>query len=329
MPTPSYEPAHCVVCGHADAEVVAEHDDLIAEVELLWEYHQRRLRPETPAPRLMDRVAFSEHVPFRLVRCRECGLIYRNPAERTFELTEIYARDRPTTDALRSLHRTQLPALRRQARALRRELGRGGTGLEVGSYVGAFLAAARDEGLHVEGLDINPEINAFTRSLGFTVHEGELTSFATDRTFDTVAIWNTFDQLPDPRAAVNHAWKLLRPGGILALRVPNGAFYAALRNRLTMGGRVARVAARALLAQNNLLTFPYRYGFTPGSMTRLLTDSGFTVRHIRGDVLVPIADEFTRWWARLEEMLIKRLFAATAARSAAWAPWLEVLAYRG
>lgn len=329
MPTPSYEPAHCVVCGHADAEVVAEHDDLVAEVESLWEYHQRRLRPETPAPRLMDRVAFSEHAPFRLVRCRECGLVYRNPAERTFELTEIYARDRPTTDALRSLHRTQLPALRRQARALRRELGRGGTGLEVGSYVGAFLATARDEGLQVEGLDINPEINAFTRSLGFTVHDGELTSFPVDRTFDTVAIWNTFDQLPDPRAVVNHAWKLLRPGGILALRVPNGAFYATLRGRLTTGGRFARAAGRALLAQNNLLTFPYRYGFTPRSMTRLLTDGGFTVRRIRGDVLVPIADEFTRRWARLEEMLIKRLLAATATRAAGWAPWLEILAYRG
>jgi SAM-dependent methyltransferase len=277
----------------------------------------------------MDRVAFSQHAPFRLVRCRECGLVYRNPAERTFELTEIYARDTPTTDVLRSLHRTQVPALRRQARELRRELGRGGTGLEVGSYVGAFLAAARDEGLQVEGVDINPEINAFTRSMGFTVHDGELTSFPTDRTFDTVAIWNTFDQLPDPRAVVHHAWKLVRPGGILALRVPNGGFYAALRGRLTTGGRVARAAARALLAQNNLLTFPYRYGFTPRSMTRLLTDGGFTVGRVRGDALVPIADEFTRPWARLEEMLIKRLLAATATRGAGWAPWLEIFAHRG
>ena len=64
-------------------------------------------------------------------------------------------------------------------------------------------------------------------------------------------------------------------------------------------------------------------------MTRLLTDGGFTVRRIRGDVLVPIADEFTRRWARLEEMLIKRLLAATATRAAGWAPWLEILAYRG
>ncbi len=328
MPSPSYEPARCVVCGHADADVIAEHDDLLAEVEALWAYHQRRLRPETPAPRLIDRVAFSEHAPFRLVRCRDCGLVYRNPAERAFELTEIYARDAPTTEVLQALHRTQLPALRRQARELRRALGRGGSGLEVGSYVGAFLAAARDEGLQVEGLDINAHVNAFTRSMGFVVHDGELSSFDTDRTFDAVAIWNTFDQLSDPRAAVNSAWKLLRAGGILALRVPNGAFYASLRARLTTGGSVARTVARALLAQNNLLTFPYRYGFTRRSLTKLLEDEGFTVGQARGDVLVRTADEFTRPWARLEEILIKRLLAPAAYRRASWAPWIEIFGAR-
>jgi SAM-dependent methyltransferase len=328
VPTPSYEPARCPVCGHADAEVIAEHDDLLSEVETLWEYPQRRLRPEPPTSRLKDRVAFSQHAPFRLVRCRDCGLVYRNPVERPFELTDIYSGETPPTDVLRSLHSTQLPALRRQARTLRRVFARGGSGLEVGSYVGAFLAAARDEGLQFDGLDINSEVNAFTRSMGFTVHDGELTSFDPGRTFDMVAIWNTFDQLPDPRAAVNCASKLLRPGGVLALRVPNGAFYAAVRPRLTKGTRAVRAAARALLAQNNLLTFPYRYGFTRRALARLLSAGGFTIRRVRGDVLVPIADEFTRPWARFEETLIKRLLAAVASRGARWAPWLEVFAER-
>jgi hypothetical protein len=65
-----------------------------------------------------------------------------------------------------------------------------------------------------------------------------------------------------------------------------------------------------MLAQNNLLTFPYRWGFTPPSLTRLLSDQGFAVKRIRGDVLVPIADEWTRRWARVEEIVIKRTIAA-------------------
>jgi SAM-dependent methyltransferase len=327
--SPSYEPARCIVCDHTDAEVIAEQDELRAEVEALWEYHGRRLRPDTPPRHLIDRLAFSEHPPVRLVRCRECGLVYRNPVERARELSEIYTGDAPPSDVLRSLHATQLPAVRTQARAVRRLLGRGGTGLEVGSYVGAFLAAAREEGLQFEGLDINTEVNAFARSMGFTVHDGELTSFDAGRTFDIVAIWNTFDQLADPRATVNAAARLLRPGGIFAVRVPNGDFYTAFRARFARGGRVERTAARALLAQNNLLTFPYRYGFTRRALARLFEEQGFRLRRVRGDVLVPVASEWTRAWARLEESLIKRLLGAVAHRDGTrWAPWLDVFATR-
>src|SRR3954466_13948699 len=107
----------------------------------------------------------------------------------------MYARTTSARDVLRALHDAQVTALRVQARALRRALGHAGTGLEVGSYVGAFLAAARDEGLQFEGLDINPDVNAFTRSLGFIVHDGELPTFTADHRFDAIAIWNTFDQL--------------------------------------------------------------------------------------------------------------------------------------
>jgi SAM-dependent methyltransferase len=256
-------------------------------------------------------------------------LVYRNPVERARELSEIYAGEAPPPDVLRSLHATQLPAVRTQARAVRRLLGRGGTGLEVGSYVGAFLAAAREEGFQFEGLDINAEVNKFTRAMGFIVHDGELTSFDAGRTFDIVAIWNTFDQLADPRATVNAAARLLRPGGIFAVRVPNGDFYAAFRRRFACGGRVERIAARALLAQNNLLTFPYRYGFTRQALTRLLEGQGFRLRRFRGDVLVPVAGEWTRTWARLEESVIKRLLGAVAHHSGTrWAPWLDVFATR-
>jgi SAM-dependent methyltransferase len=314
------------VCGHTDAEVIAEHDDLRAEIESLWEFHEARLRAGTPAHRLMDRVAFSEHAPVRLVRCRECGLVYRNPVERTHELHEIYAREAPAPDVLRSLHENQLPALRSQARALRRIMGRGGSVLEVGSYAGAFLAAAREQGLAAEGVDINADANCFTRSMGFAVHDGELDAIDGARTFDAIAIWNTFDQLADPRRAVNAASKLLQPNGVFVVRVPNGAFYAWLRPMLTHGHALRRAAARALLAQNNLLTFPYRWGFTEGGLRALFGENGFDVVQVRGDVLVPVADEWTRPWARVEEIGVKAAMRLVSRGSSRYAPWIEVYA---
>ena len=274
----------------------------------------------------MDRVAFSERPPLRVVRCSACGFVYRNPIERAQELHDIYD-EAPTLDVMRALHDTQRVAYREQAARLLRVLGRRGTGLEVGSYVGAFLAAAREAGLNVEGLDVNADVNAFSRQLGFTIHEGSLEQHTLDRTFDTVSIWNCFDQMPDPRAAAHAAWSLLRPGGVLAIRVPNGDFYAKRSRWLRQSG-LRRRFARTVLAHNNLLTFPYRYGFTGASITRLLGRTGFAVRAVYGDVLVPIADEWTHRWASLEERIVKRALAPFAHRALAWAPWMEVYAER-
>ena len=316
----SYELSRCVVCGGSDTSELAGPDDIHAEAELLWQFHMRRLSPRTPPDRLVDRVAFSQAPPWRVVRCRTCGLVYRNPVEKREELHETYADDTPSRNALTALHDAQRRSYRAQARRLTRQLARRGTGLEVGSYVGAFLAAARESRWHFEGLDVNPHVNAFVRTLGFVVHDGDLERFRPgERTFDAVAIWNTFDQLPDPRSALRSAARLLRPDGVLALRVPNGECYARWRARLPSKSGPVRAAALTVLARNNLLTFPYRFGFTPDSLTRLLRETGFEVERIVSDVLVPTTDEWTRKWAVLEERIVKPL-------TKRWSPWFEVYA---
>jgi 2-polyprenyl-3-methyl-5-hydroxy-6-metoxy-1,4-benzoquinol methylase len=326
MTNVSYELARCAVCGEADARQLASTDEVRAEVEALWAFHSSRLRPQTPPSQLMDRVAFSQHAPLRLVRCSTCGLVYRNPMERATELEAAYADANPTTERMRVLHDTQREAYAAQATRLGRYFGRRGSGIEVGSYVGAFLAAAHDAGWQFSGVDMNECANRFTRSLGFHVDDGTLESLDCDRRTDVVAIWNCLDQLADPPSALRAARSHLAAGGMLAVRVPNGACYAALRALLST--RLAPLA-REWLAQNNLLGFPYRYGFTPASLSRLVERLGFRVEHVVGDVLVPIADPWTRRWALVEERIVKRVGVA-AARAARGdrplAPWFELYA---
>jgi 2-polyprenyl-3-methyl-5-hydroxy-6-metoxy-1,4-benzoquinol methylase len=318
---PAYELARCAVCGESDTIELAGPDDIRAESELLWQFHMRRLSPDTPPERLVDRVAFSQAPPWRVVRCRTCGLVYRNPVEKREELRETYADAAASRDALHALYEAQRVSYRAQARRLARHLTHRGSGLEVGSYVGAFLAAARDAHWQFEGLDVNPNVNAFARSLGFVVHDGDLEAFSDGarRTFDAVAIWNTFDQVPDPRAALRAADRLMRPNGVLALRVPNGQCYEHWRTRLSSPSAAVRGFAIAILAHNNLLTFPYRFGFSPASLTRLVTEIGFRVEQVVGDVNVPTADEWTKRWAVVEERLVKPM-------TKRWSPWFEVYA---
>jgi len=304
----AYELARCAVCGSADARELASGDDVRREVEELWTFHSARLCPRTPPAQLMDRVAFSQHAPLRLVRCRQCGLVYRNPVERATELAEAYTESNPTTDRMRALHETQRASYAAQAQRLAATFGRPGS----------------ERGWQFSGVDVNACANAFTRSLGFRVHDGTLESLDDDHPVDVVAIWNCLDQLADPMSTLRAARGRLAPGGMLALRVPNGACYATLRPLLATS--LAPVA-RAWLAQNNLLGFPYRFGFTPSSLERALTRLGFRIERVVGDVLVPIGDEWTRRWARVEERLVKRLGAIAArapVRDRALAPWVEV-----
>ena len=322
----SYELARCTVCGSAAAAEIASTDDVREEVEALWAFHTRRLRTGTPPAQLMDRVAFSQHAPLRVVRCVECGLVYRNPVERPSELAAAYEDESPTTERMRALHETQRAAYAAQARRLSAVFGRRGSGIEVGSYVGAFLASARDAGWQFSGVDVNACANRFTRSLGFAVHDGPIESLDPGRRADVVAIWNCLDQLADPTSALRAARRHLSPGGMVAVRVPNGACYAAMRPLLR---RTVAPVAREWLAQNNVLGFTYRHGFTPRSLGRLLERLGFQVERVVGDVLVPIADRWTRPWARVEERVVKqalRLAARLARGDRPMAPWFELYA---
>ena len=319
----AYELARCPVCNGADSHEVAGADDVRDEMEALWAFHTRRLRSDTPPERLTDRVAFSQTPPLRLVQCTRCETVFRNPRERAFEVTDVYADDTPSLETLQSLHDTQRATFDAQVSRLTDAAGRPGRGLEVGSYAGAFLSAARATGWHFEGLDVNETANEFARSLGHTVTSGDVVSYRTPQPFDAIAIWNCFDQLPEPRLSARAVHALLRPNGVLAIRVPNGAFYAAVRRRL---GGVTGPVARTLLAHNNLLGFPYRHGFTVQSLSLLLEDTGFEVMRVYGDALVPIADEWTRGWAAAEERMIKTAMKALASLDSDGAPWFELYA---
>ena len=325
---PSYTLTPCAVCSGTESDELVSIDESKDELEQLWEYHQKRLRDDIPAEHLTDRVAFSQRAPLRLVRCRECGLVYRNPIERAAEVTETYEGEEQDEQVLRALHETQRPAYQAQAARLIELFGRRGSGIEVGSYVGAFLAAARDAGWQFAGVDVNARTNAFTRALGFQVDDGTIESLDPERRVDVVAIWNCLDQLADPASAVRAARSHLATGGMLAVRVPNGACYAAFRPLLRRRSPIAAVA-REWLAQNNLLAFPYRYGFTVGSLTRLVERNGMRVEHVVGEVLVPIADRWTKRWAAVEEKLVKTVIGAGARISTGdkpLAPWIECYA---
>jgi SAM-dependent methyltransferase len=314
---PTYELASCPVCRSRNNQTIANREQIERELEALWQFHLRRLTTGAPVDQLFDRAIFSQQPPLQVMQCRACGTVFRNPRERDADVVETYEQEVPSQQALLSLFSRQYQFYRERVPRLTRLAGAPGVVLEVGSYLGAFLRAASDAGWQAHGIDVNPHANAFARAQGCRVEESALHQLSTNRQFDAVALWNCFDQLPDPTEALERVSAVLRPGGIVALRVPNGGCYAALRR----GGALART----LLSWNNLASFPYRHGFTPTSLSRLLAAHGFRVLEQRAETLVSIAGEYTRSWARREERIIKTAMKMLPRRLA---PWLEVYATR-
>lgn len=319
----SYEFTPCPICGAVGATEVAGAEDIRAEVERLWAFQGQRLDGETPAYRLMDRVVFSQRPPLRLVACDTCAHVYRNPWERRETLERAYESAKESSLLFEQLYRTQRPAFAAQARRLLTTAGASGRGLEVGSYVGAFLAAMQRTGWSFEGVDISREAVAFAADHGLHVMLGGIDDVCPSRPYDAVVVYNTFEQLYDSAAVLGSARRMLRSGGLLSLRVPNGTFYRRWRARLR--GPFAAFAVR-VLAHNNLLSFPYRQAFSERSLSMLLDRAGFVPVHVVGDTLVPTADCWTTWLGAVEERSVKWLERRV---QRGWhAPWIEVYAMR-
>jgi 2-polyprenyl-3-methyl-5-hydroxy-6-metoxy-1,4-benzoquinol methylase len=314
---PTYEIAACPACRSSTFHTIADREEIKEELEALWQFHVRRMKTGAPIDQFFDRAIFSQAPPLQVVQCDACGTVFRNPREDADELVETYEQEEPDAEALRSLFDQQLEFFRPRVKKLTELNGNPGEVLEVGSYIGGFLRAAQAEGWRGTGVDVNAAANAFAREQGCNVIETTLADYEADARYDVVALWNCFDQLPDPHATLQKVAELVPDNGLTALRVPNGAFYAALRDRNS-------TVVRPFLAWNNIASFPYRHGFTAESLEMMLEQHGFRTEQVIADTLVPISGHWTRRWARLEEGILKA--AMRIVLPARVAPWLEVYA---
>ena len=238
------------MCGAADAETVyeAQHLDGAAR-DLVRTF----------------RASGDELLVDRLVRCRSCGLQYVSPRPLASDIVDAYsggddpayvsqvaARERTFADAVAHIE-TILP-------------GRGRI-LDVGTAAGAFLAAARGRGWHVEGCEPNAWLAEWgSRHYGIAIRTGELfdQSFAPG-SFDVVTLWDVIEHTPDPTRVIRTVRDLIRPGGLLIVNYPD----------------IGSWIARALGRRWPFLSSVHLYYFTRETMRRLLERHGFDVIEIR------------------------------------------------
>jgi 2-polyprenyl-3-methyl-5-hydroxy-6-metoxy-1,4-benzoquinol methylase len=172
----------------------------------------------------------AEHRGLHVARCAACGHGYVWPTPTPAFLDAIYSdneyyRGSDSSIGFRDYASLESARTRMYTRHLMRieaESPRGRI-LDVGCATGDFLKVARARGWEVLGAD--PSVaradveKAGIKLVGRTVHDAEVNK----RSLDAITFWDVLEHVTDPVSDLTRAGQLLRPGGVLALTVPDSA----------------------------------------------------------------------------------------------------------
>lgn len=225
---------------------------------------------------------------FRVVRCASCGLLRTEPQPADlaayYPSEDYYSYKMPSAPSrmtrTRILDAYGIPSngagwRRWLARLARSRLlpglppGPPGEILDVGCGSGAFLLTLGHAGWECHGVEIDPSAVEAAHAAGLPrVHAaGDLREVGyPDAQFDAIRFWHVLEHLRSPRAQLDEAFRMLRPGGTLTIGVPHA------------GSILFRIAGDRWY----YLDVPrHLWHFDRRSLTRLVTECGFEVTRVR------------------------------------------------
>jgi glycosyltransferase involved in cell wall biosynthesis/SAM-dependent methyltransferase len=213
---------------------------------------------------------------FRVMQCVNCGFAFVHPFPSAEQLAANYSADyyapwfKERADRIR-MWDARLDLVDRIAEHK-------GKLLDVGCGEGLFLERASSGGWEVRGTEISEfAVSHISKELGIEVFKGGLAeSQFTDNYFDCVTMWHSLEHTPDPAQVIRAAQRMIKPGGMLIIAVPN------LDNAVfRFFYRLARFKRPHLFdpADREL----HLCHFNPGSLKALLESNGFQVIQITPD----------------------------------------------
>jgi SAM-dependent methyltransferase len=147
---------------------------------------------------------------------------------------------------------------------------------------------------------------------------------------DAVTLVNVVDQAREPLAALSEAHRVLRAGGLLALRVPNARFHRPWVRFLTALGPLARSR------RWDVYPIVHHFAFTPEGLRRLAERAGFGVLEVgnsaaaaREPTTESTATTRLPRWGRVAIAMSARALAAASRDRCLVGPSVELYARKG
>ena len=166
---------------------------------------------------------------FNFYRCRTCRLVVYDTSTGVNQEKYILTRVDPRANTRQNRGHRQTYAF------IKRHTTRPGRMLDLGCGDGTVLWLAREDGWHVQGVELFPEhATLVSDTLGIDVEVSDITAYRGVRdSWDCVVLTHVLEHLPDPVGALIKIRGLLKPGGAGVLEFPNiDALDARLRRLL-------------------------------------------------------------------------------------------------
>ncbi len=169
---------------------------------------------------------------YGIEKCRDCGFVFASPRPSAEELDRFYTstyfeRDRATNLGYANYRSVAEENARRMWHEFKDILGDHTVApkrvLDVGCATGGFLAEAKADQWEGVGVEFSEfAIDVARREFGLHVLQGDV--FHPDlaeKSFGLVTMWHVLEHVIDPLATLAQAAKLLVPGGLLFVELPN------------------------------------------------------------------------------------------------------------
>lgn len=205
-----------------------------------------------------------EFMSYRLVRCAICATVFASEAPAAGALADAYhAADYSSADEAALAAGVYRAALA----PFLSKLPTRGVALEIGAGTGVFLSHLRDLGFEQPvGIEPSPAaITAASAEVKPLIREGIFTGdeFPAE-SVSLVCCFQTLEHVPEPREFVEAAYRMLTPGGVIALVTHD---YTATINRL-LGGR------------SPIMDIEHLQLFCPAALNHLTRGAGYEVLDI-------------------------------------------------
>ena len=155
------------------------------------------------------------------MRCSDCDLVYVDPIPDVVELSLHYNQDY-YAEWISDQREKRERMWARRLKSIETMVNRGSI-LDVGCGEGLFLELAKQNGWQVHGTDVSAYATEFaSKRLGQNVFCGEIWDAEfNEQGFDVITLWHVLEHTTSPMRTLQEVRKVLKPGGLLALAVPN------------------------------------------------------------------------------------------------------------